>query len=144
MYQGYYGLIHHLGSPPWIGLLSLGYTLSAGDSIGLPSNPSYIPDVLLSYGDHMTFYERLMNSIMWLRLRQVFLLISRKLNNYFVLLLLNYIFFNYKINTDSSGTTYKDFATTLNSEIMNRTYRLQWSRGKVVAQGPKVHEFKLS
>ena len=72
MYQSYYGLIHHLGSPPWIGVLSLGSAWSTADSIGLPTNPSYIPEIILHYSDHMTFYERLMNSLMWLWSRLVF------------------------------------------------------------------------
>ena len=77
MYQSYYGLIHHLGSPPWIGVLSLGCVWSTGDSIGVPSNPSYIPDALLSYGDHMTFYERLTNSLSWLWSRLVLFHLKR-------------------------------------------------------------------
>ena len=72
MYQCYYGLIHHLGSPPWIGVLSLGATWTIADSIGLPTNPSYIPEIFMDLSNHMTFYERLQNTLFWIVIRLVF------------------------------------------------------------------------
>ncbi|GFG36154.1 hypothetical protein Cfor_00736, partial [Coptotermes formosanus] len=65
-FQGYHGLIHHLGSPPVIGVLSHAGLLTAGEAMGNPTNPAFIPDILLPYGSHMTFYERLQNTLFWL------------------------------------------------------------------------------
>ncbi|XP_021932915.1 UDP-glucuronosyltransferase 2B17-like isoform X2 [Zootermopsis nevadensis] len=66
MYQSYHGLIHHVGSPPVIGILSVEFLLTMGDAMGTPTNPAIIPDVLLPHGDHMTFHERLQNTLFWL------------------------------------------------------------------------------
>ncbi|GFG28375.1 hypothetical protein Cfor_10539, partial [Coptotermes formosanus] len=65
-FQSYHGLIHHLGSPPVIGVLSLEGPLSAGEAMGNPTNPAFVPNNLLPYGNHMTFYERLQNTLFWL------------------------------------------------------------------------------
>ncbi|KAJ9595581.1 hypothetical protein L9F63_013249, partial [Diploptera punctata] len=67
--QSYYGLVHHVGSPPVIGIMSIGLIWNLADSIGTPSNPSYIPETFLHFSDHMTFYERLQNTIFWLYAR---------------------------------------------------------------------------
>jgi hypothetical protein len=69
LYQSYHGLIHHLGSPPFIGTLSLEAFLTAPEAVGIPTNPAFIPDSFLSYGNHMTFYERLQNTLFWLWMR---------------------------------------------------------------------------
>lgn len=66
MYQSYHGLIRHVGSPPVIGILSVEFLLTMGDAMGTPTNPAIIPDVLLPHGDHMTFHERLQNTLFWL------------------------------------------------------------------------------
>jgi hypothetical protein len=71
VYQSYYGLIHHVGSPPVIGVLSMDAVWTAADAMGTPSNPAFIPDILLPYGNHMTFYERLQSTVFWLWLRCV-------------------------------------------------------------------------
>ncbi|KAJ9584434.1 hypothetical protein L9F63_021227, partial [Diploptera punctata] len=74
--QCYYGLVHHVGSPPVIGFVSMGYMWSLPDSIGTTSHPSYIPDILLPYTDHMTFFERLDNTLFWLFKRLRFTILS--------------------------------------------------------------------
>ena len=73
MFQSYYGLIHHLGSPPVIGILSVGTLWAPADAIGAITNPSYIPDILSYYSDHMTFYERFRNTLFWLWVRLVYI-----------------------------------------------------------------------
>jgi hypothetical protein len=71
MYQSYHGLIHHVGSPPVIGVLSAECFWTAADAVGTPTNPAFIPELMLSYGNHMTFYERLQNTLFWLWMRCV-------------------------------------------------------------------------
>jgi hypothetical protein len=68
-FQSYQGLIHHVGSPPVIAILSHGGLLNAGESNGNPTNPAFIPELLLPFGQRMTFYERLQNTVFWLWLR---------------------------------------------------------------------------
>ncbi|XP_033607656.1 UDP-glucuronosyltransferase 2B31 isoform X1 [Cryptotermes secundus] len=69
LYQSYHGLIHLVGSPPVIGILSLECFWTAGDAMGTPNNPAFVPEILLSYGNRMTFYERLQNMLFWLWIR---------------------------------------------------------------------------
>ena len=71
MYQSYHGLIHHVGSPPVIGVLSLECFWTAVVASGTPTTPAFIPEIMLSYGNHMTFYERLQNTLFWLWMRCV-------------------------------------------------------------------------
>jgi hypothetical protein len=71
VYQSYHGLIHHVGSPPVIGVLSFECFWTAADAVGTPTNPAFIPDVLLPYRNHMTFYERLQSTLFWLWMRCV-------------------------------------------------------------------------
>jgi hypothetical protein len=71
MYQSYHGLIHHVGSPPVIGVVSLESFLTAAEAVGIPTNPAFIPDIFLPYGNRMTFYERLQNTVFWLWIRCV-------------------------------------------------------------------------
>jgi hypothetical protein len=71
LFQSYHGLIHHVGSPPVIGIQSHAGVLTAGEAIGNPTNPAFISEIVLPYGDHMTFYERLQNTLFWLWLRCV-------------------------------------------------------------------------
>jgi hypothetical protein len=72
-YQSYHGLIHLVGSPPVIGILSVECFWTTGEAMGTPTNPAFIPEILLSYGNHMTFYERLQNMMFWLWIRSVIL-----------------------------------------------------------------------
>lgn len=74
LYQSYHGLIHHVGSPPFIGVVSFEGFWTAPEAVGIPTNPAFIPDVLLPYGNHMTFCERLQNTLFWLWMRCVKLL----------------------------------------------------------------------
>jgi hypothetical protein len=71
MYQGYHGLIHHVGSPPVIGAASLELLWTAAEAVGIPNNPAFIPEIFLPYGNRMTFYERLQNTLFWLWIRCV-------------------------------------------------------------------------
>jgi len=66
LYPSYHGLIHHVGSPPVIGVLSLEFLWTAAEAVGIPTNPAFVPDLFLPYGNHMTFYERLQNTLLWL------------------------------------------------------------------------------
>jgi hypothetical protein len=70
-FQSYYGLIHYIGSPPVIGILSLEVMWSAAEAMENPTNPAMIPQILLPYGNRMTFYERLQNTLLWLWMRCV-------------------------------------------------------------------------
>ena len=71
VFQSYYGLIHQVGSPPMIGIQSVGGLWSAAEAMGNPTNPAFIPEILLPYGNSMTFYERLQSSLFWLWFRCV-------------------------------------------------------------------------
>ncbi|XP_049803189.1 UDP-glucosyltransferase 2-like [Schistocerca nitens] len=66
-YQGYYGLVHRVGSPPLIGMITLSAFSPVYYSMGNPMNPAYIPDVWVGFSDHMTFWERAYNALFYLR-----------------------------------------------------------------------------
>jgi hypothetical protein len=65
-----------VGSPPVIGILSFESLSTAGEAMGNPTNPAFMPNIFLPYGNHMTFYERLQNTLFWLWIRSVNLLIN--------------------------------------------------------------------
>ncbi|PSN34576.1 hypothetical protein C0J52_18324 [Blattella germanica] len=67
--QAFFGLVHKLGSPPLIGILSMGNLWAVPDFFGSSTNPSFITDCLLPYSSHMRFFERLQNTIFWLWIR---------------------------------------------------------------------------
>jgi hypothetical protein len=71
IYQSYHGLIHHIGSPPVIGILTLEFLWTAAEAVGIPNNPAYVPEIVLPYGNRMTFFERLQNTLFWLWMRYV-------------------------------------------------------------------------
>ena len=73
-FQSYYGLIHHVGSPPVIGIQSHAGFVNAGEATGNPTNPAFIPQVTLPYRSRKTFYERLDSTLLWLWKRCVNLL----------------------------------------------------------------------
>ena len=75
VYQSYYGLIHHVGSPPVIGIQSHASLLFAGEATGNPTHPAFIPPIFLPYGHRMTFSERLQSTLFWLWARCVNLLV---------------------------------------------------------------------
>jgi hypothetical protein len=68
-YQCYYGLVHHVGSPPVIGIRTVGITAATLAAVGNPNNPAYFPDYYLPYTSYMTFFERVHNTAfyMWNR-----------------------------------------------------------------------------
>jgi hypothetical protein len=57
VYQSYHGLVHHVRSPPFIGVLSYQALWTAAEAVGNPTNPAFIPNNSLPYGNRMTFYE---------------------------------------------------------------------------------------
>ncbi|KAK7788698.1 hypothetical protein R5R35_012812 [Gryllus longicercus] len=67
-YEAYYGLIHAVGSPPIVGIVSLGGSAIQYNAIGNPNNPAINPEVLAGYSDRMTFWQRLDNAYtnMWM------------------------------------------------------------------------------
>ncbi|KAJ4439924.1 hypothetical protein ANN_08054 [Periplaneta americana] len=71
-YQCYYGLVHHVGSPPVIGIRSVGITTATLAAVGSPNNPSYFPDNYLPYSSHMTFFERVHNTALYMWNRYYF------------------------------------------------------------------------
>jgi hypothetical protein len=75
----YQSLVHRVGSPPVIGILSFESLSTAGEEMGNPTNPAFMLDIFLRYGNHMTFYERLQNTLFWLWIRSVNLLINPSL-----------------------------------------------------------------
>jgi hypothetical protein len=70
-YPSYYGLVHHVGSPPVIAVLSVEFFFITSEAMGIPTNPAYMPELFLPYGNRMTFYERLQNTLFWLWMRWV-------------------------------------------------------------------------
>lgn len=66
VFQSYYGLIHHFGSSPVIGIQSHASLLIAGEATGNPTSPAFIPQIMLLYGSRMAFCERLQNTLLWL------------------------------------------------------------------------------
>jgi len=73
-FQSYYGLIHHVGSPPVIGIQSHAGLTVAGEATCNPTNPAFVPQITLPHGNRMAFYERLQNTLFWLWMRCVNLL----------------------------------------------------------------------
>ncbi|XP_067011624.2 UDP-glycosyltransferase UGT5 [Anabrus simplex] len=61
------GLTKRFGSPPVIGASAFSHPHWIDYMFGNPNNPSYIPDIMLPYLDHMTFLERMDNFLFNLR-----------------------------------------------------------------------------
>ncbi|PSN29738.1 hypothetical protein C0J52_27738 [Blattella germanica] len=68
-YLSYNGLIHHVGSPPVIAIKPFQFFWPTPDSFAVPDFPSYVPNILLNFGDNMSFFERLKNTFIWLYIR---------------------------------------------------------------------------
>ncbi|XP_049803192.1 UDP-glucosyltransferase 2-like [Schistocerca nitens] len=68
IYMCYYGLIHKMGSPPVVKLLTMTAPSSVYYNFGSPKNPAYMPDMWLGYSDRMNFWQRLYNTYFYLRL----------------------------------------------------------------------------
>ncbi|PSN50535.1 UDP-glucuronosyltransferase 2B18 [Blattella germanica] len=58
-----YGLIPKFGSPPVVAISAYGIPPWMIDVIGTPENPSYIPNSILPYSEHMTLSERMYNTL---------------------------------------------------------------------------------
>ncbi|XP_067000258.2 UDP-glucosyltransferase 2 [Anabrus simplex] len=70
-YQSFLGLIHQWGSPPVVGVLSLGGTSISYNNMGNPFNPSYLPDIFSPYSDHMSFWERFYNAYVCMKMMYI-------------------------------------------------------------------------
>ncbi|XP_058461853.1 UDP-glycosyltransferase UGT5-like [Malaya genurostris] len=57
------GFAHHFNAP-CVGISSFGASKWTTDLVGTPAPPSYIPNPFLAFTDHMSFKERLMNTLM--------------------------------------------------------------------------------
>ncbi|XP_047106804.1 UDP-glucosyltransferase 2-like [Schistocerca piceifrons] len=68
IYVCYYGLIHKMGSPPVVKLLTLTAPSSVYYNFGSAINPAFMPDMWLGYSDRMNFWQRLYNTYFYLRL----------------------------------------------------------------------------
>ncbi|XP_068083108.1 UDP-glucosyltransferase 2 isoform X2 [Anabrus simplex] len=66
MLQSFYGLVHHLGSPPVAGIVSMSAMSTTYASFGNPNNPAYLPTFFSAYTDHMNFWERMHNTYLYL------------------------------------------------------------------------------
>ncbi|PSN39981.1 hypothetical protein C0J52_20368, partial [Blattella germanica] len=71
LFASYYGLVHHVGSPPVIGITPFQYYWTQSIEFAASENPSYVPNLLFPYTDNMSFFERLQNTVTLLYLRYV-------------------------------------------------------------------------
>ncbi|PSN50542.1 2-hydroxyacylsphingosine 1-beta-galactosyltransferase [Blattella germanica] len=58
-----FGFIPKFGSPPVVALSAFGIPPWLIDLMGTPENPSYTPNSILPYTDHMTFFQRVHNTL---------------------------------------------------------------------------------
>ncbi|XP_049808794.1 UDP-glucosyltransferase 2-like [Schistocerca nitens] len=63
----YFGFVHQLGSPPVVGFLSAGVPGTLSYAMGDNVNPAYMADIMTSYSDRMTVWQRLQNTLSFLR-----------------------------------------------------------------------------
>ncbi|PSN52112.1 hypothetical protein C0J52_04341 [Blattella germanica] len=77
LFQSYYGLIHHVGSPPVIGIMPFQFFWLPAEEFAIPNNPSYVPDPGFDLTDRMTFYERMESTLWYLWLRFVNIISSK-------------------------------------------------------------------
>ena len=59
----FFGFIHKFGSPPVVATSGAGIPSWISLMTGNPENPSYMPNYLLPYTSHMTFFERIFNFV---------------------------------------------------------------------------------
>ncbi|XP_062550717.1 UDP-glycosyltransferase UGT5-like [Armigeres subalbatus] len=57
------GFCHHFKAP-CIGVSTFGASKWTSDLVGTPSPPSYVPNAFLGFSDHMSFKERMINTLM--------------------------------------------------------------------------------
>ncbi|XP_047112722.1 UDP-glucosyltransferase 2-like [Schistocerca piceifrons] len=62
----FYGLVHKVGSPPLVGYISINAGVPSLWTDGNPSNPAYIPSFMVPFSHHMSFWERLYMTWVWL------------------------------------------------------------------------------
>ncbi|XP_049947200.1 UDP-glucosyltransferase 2-like [Schistocerca serialis cubense] len=70
-YHAFYGLIHKVGSPPMVGVITLTPFAPIYYAMGNPMNPAYMPDVWIGYSHHMSFWERAYNAFFYLWIHYV-------------------------------------------------------------------------
>ncbi|RZF36887.1 hypothetical protein LSTR_LSTR004575 [Laodelphax striatellus] len=63
MFASYFGLVHKLGSPPVVGVTTFPPWTLVNRYMGMPSNPSYMPELFIGYSDEMGFTERFFNTL---------------------------------------------------------------------------------
>lgn len=56
----YLALVHKIGSPPVIGIVTMEKSIWFDYAMGCPADPAYVPAVPF-YSDHMTFFQRIVN-----------------------------------------------------------------------------------
>ncbi|XP_049808951.1 UDP-glucosyltransferase 2-like [Schistocerca nitens] len=61
----FYGVAHAVGSPPMVGLVTLGAYPYTHWTHGNPDNPAYSPWWAHPYSDHLSFWQRLYSSCVW-------------------------------------------------------------------------------
>ena len=57
----YLALVHTLGSPPVVGIVTVESTYFVDSTMGCPTHSAYVP-VTPPHTDHMTFFERIVNT----------------------------------------------------------------------------------
>ncbi|XP_049958259.1 UDP-glycosyltransferase UGT5-like [Schistocerca serialis cubense] len=62
----FYGVAHAVGSPPVVGLVTLGAYHYIHWNDGNPDNPAYTPWWIHPYSDHLSFWQRHYSSYVWL------------------------------------------------------------------------------
>lgn len=62
-FYAYFGLIHYVGSPHIIAIQTVEPTVMALENMGNSRNPSYVSSMPLPFSDHMTFWQRLVNTV---------------------------------------------------------------------------------
>ncbi|XP_047113325.1 UDP-glycosyltransferase UGT5-like [Schistocerca piceifrons] len=62
----FYGVVHAVGSPPMVGLVTHGAHPYTHWSHRNPDSPAYLPLWVLPYSHHMSFWERLYSAYIWL------------------------------------------------------------------------------
>ncbi|PSN47387.1 hypothetical protein C0J52_11157 [Blattella germanica] len=58
-----FGFIPKFGSPPVVAISGFGIPSWLSETVGTPNTPSYIPNSFLPYTEHMSFFERMYNTI---------------------------------------------------------------------------------
>ncbi|KAF2881521.1 hypothetical protein ILUMI_24655 [Ignelater luminosus] len=70
--QCFLGIVHQLNNPPIIGLSSCIVMPWHSIAFGHSSNPAYIPNSFMPFSTHMTFFERVENTVLYLFHQAIF------------------------------------------------------------------------